>query len=190
MCNISSAGHSNITWCRNPKVQHIFNNHHENLKTYTGCWKKKKFKDLTRCVVLILSREVPVNKCPKASACWDMGDFCVISTADAVVVPRLVNTSFNSSSHRRYVLFEKFFLNLQTGILCCCNTCKSLPGSEYAKIFSFPCIVCLWIRLWIDQGWDVEAQSTGLHDPPDLILWSFGYVVTQRLHCIPTWSMT
>jgi hypothetical protein len=46
--------------------------------------KKKKVYGLTRCMVLILSKEVPVNKCPTASACLDMGDFCVISTADAV----------------------------------------------------------------------------------------------------------
>jgi len=85
MCppELVSTGHSTINWCRTPKVQHVFNNHHENLKTYTGCWKKKGYR-LTRCIVLILSKDVPVNKRPKASAYWDMGEFCVTSTANAV----------------------------------------------------------------------------------------------------------
>jgi len=83
------------------------------------------------------------------------------------IVPRHVNTSFNTSSHRRYVLFEKFFLTLLIGIVCCCNTCQSLPGPEYARVFTCPCIVCLWTRLLFNWGWDVEAKSTGLHDPSD-----------------------
>lgn len=163
-----------------PKSQQVFNNHHENLKTCTGCWKKKVYR-LTRCIVLIFTKEVRwinVQK-PVLAEIWVI--FVLSLQQMLYVVPSHVNTSFNSS-HRRYVLFEKFFLNLLTGILCCCNTCKSLPGSEYAKVFMCPGIVCLWTRLWVNRGWDVEAQSTGLHDPPDfnpLEFWLCGHSKTS-----------
>jgi hypothetical protein len=107
------------------------------MKTWKLIPGVKKGYTLKRCLFLILSKKSRLTNVPKPVLAEIWVIFVLSLKQILCVVPGHVNRSFNYSSHRRCVLFEKFFLNLLTGILWCCNTCKSLPGSEYAtKVFS------------------------------------------------------
>ena len=53
-------------------------------------------------------QNIPVNMCPKASKCWGMCYFRVMSTADAVCGLHSCNTTFTSSSQRSAYSFRNY----------------------------------------------------------------------------------
>jgi hypothetical protein len=88
-----------------------------------------------------MSTEVSVNTCPNASATSDMGDYRVLYSRCSMWFP---NTAAQLSALR---LTQVCTLSKSPGFIRiswqafytrCCNTCKSLIGSEHTKVFRCP----------------------------------------------------
>jgi hypothetical protein len=107
------------------------------------------------------------------------------------VVPMHVNTTFNSSSHKKCTP-KKFLVLLKSpnrhSLLIAVTPLSHWSGLNTPKSSGVSTLSDnTWTRLSVNRRQDVEAQSTGLYNPLTLILWILG-VVTPKLWCMQTWS--
>jgi hypothetical protein len=102
-----------------------------------------------------------VSVCPGTTAYWDMGDVCVISTADAVCGSHAFQHNFQLFIAQRCTLLKISgftWIFWQEFCICCFNTSKSLMSAEYTKSLVVP--TTKNAEAW-DQG-IVQASWLGL----------------------------